>query len=232
MCVCMLVCLNFWWRRVFAGMVLVGAPTLLCARVDAWLYVCMSLCLWFYLLFCIVENLCVCSFCPICLRTCAFVCLRACSRIRQHLSSVICVARSLQDWMTMLIIIEAKKLKGVFIAVYGRFECDRWGQGGFLNLCLCFIPVDVCWRVCFHAFKYVCPNARMVVYLCAVFLCCSCRCVFLRACLRVCLYRIPHYCNRLHVLLCSCSAGWAVCAYCFFFCAHCRMTKVMVIVVK
>ena len=59
--------------------------TLLCAWIDAWLYVWMSLCLWFYvLLFCIVENLCVCSFCPFCLRTCAFVSLRACSPIRQH----------------------------------------------------------------------------------------------------------------------------------------------------
>ena len=119
-----LACLYVWTSDDYVCL-LEWFCTLLCAWVDTWLYVWMSLCLWFYVLFCIVENLCVCSFCPFCLRTCAFVSLRACSPIRQHLLSVICVACSLQDWITMLIIIAAKKLKVVFIVVYGRFESDK-----------------------------------------------------------------------------------------------------------
>jgi hypothetical protein len=64
---------------LYAGMVLVGVPTLLCICVDAWLYVCMPLSLCFCVLCWMAVNLlvCVCSLCPFCLCTCALECICA-----------------------------------------------------------------------------------------------------------------------------------------------------------
>ena len=184
---------------LYVGMVLVDVPTLLCICVDAWLYVCMSLSLFFCVLNgCKPFGVCLffMSFLPVYLCAWVHMCICACSLKRVSVVFICLCCRI--EWNDC---VDPWYGEGdghgchecLALAGYGRCECGmRFGP------IFAYLLMIVWWKrhACSWIYLDACMNAWVPVYLYTrvlvpAFFVLLCVPACLRACSRACLYPMP-----------------------------------------